>query len=59
MLLQRAAAAAMSCVESLLADMEQLLADSSSDMVIVCQGQEVRCHRLILSARSDNRIECY
>ena len=56
MLLQRAAAVAMSCVESLLADMEQLLADSSSDMVIVCQGQEVRCHRLILSARSYNRI---
>ena len=42
----------MSCVESLLADLERLLDDSdSSDVVIVCQGEELRVHRLILSAR--------
>ena len=42
----------MSCVESLLADFERLLDDSeTSDVVIVCQGEEIRVHRLILSAR--------
>ena len=42
----------ISCVSSLIADMEQLMGDgSTSDMVIICQGQEVRCHKLIISAR--------
>ena len=42
----------MSCVESLLADLERLMEDSeSSDVVIVCQGEQLRVHRLILSAR--------
>merc|ERR1719429_770139 len=43
----------MSCVESLLADMEQLLENTgSTDTVIMVQEQEIRCHKLILSARS-------
>ena len=42
----------MSCVESLLADLERLLDDSdSSDVVIVCQGEQLNVHSLILSAR--------
>ena len=42
----------MSCVESLLADLERLMEDSdSSDVVILCQGEQLRVHRLILSAR--------
>jgi len=43
----------MSCVESLLADLEQLLGGSAdTDIVILCQNQEVRAHALILGARS-------
>lgn len=42
----------MSCVESLLADLEQLLGGSAdTDIVILCQNQEVRAHALILGAR--------
>ena len=49
----QSAAVTMSCVESLLADMEQLLENTgSTDTVIMVQEQEIRCHKLILSARS-------
>ena len=43
----------MSCVESLLTDLERLMLDEvSSDIKIVCQDQEMLSHSLILSARS-------
>ena len=49
----QSAAVTMSCVESLLEDMEQLLENTgSTDTVIMVQEQEIRCHKLILSARS-------
>ena len=44
----------MSCVESLLADLEQLMGSAGqglSDLVILCESEEIRVHRLILGAR--------
>jgi hypothetical protein len=42
----------MSCVESLLSDLERVMEnEASSDICIVCQGQEIKVHKLILSAR--------
>ena len=44
----------MSCVESLLADLEQLMGSAGqglSDLVILCEAEEIRVHRLILGAR--------
>jgi len=43
----------MSCVESLLADLAELLdTEDTSDISLVCQGVEIRAHRLVLGARS-------
>jgi len=43
----------MSCVESLLSDLARIMEDeASSDITIHCQGQKIRVHKLILSARS-------
>eukprot|EP00092_Neocalanus_flemingeri_P005637 GFUD01006071.1.p1 GENE.GFUD01006071.1~~GFUD01006071.1.p1 ORF type:complete len:337 (-),score=85.30 GFUD01006071.1:435-1445(-) len=43
----------MSCVESLLSDLERVMEnEASSDIKIVCQGTEIKVHKLILSARS-------
>ena len=43
----------MSCLQSLLEDIENLLLDpESSDIVLLCQGVEIKAHRTILSARS-------
>ena len=44
----------MSCVESLLADLEQLMGSEGqglTDLVILCEAEEIRVHRLILGAR--------
>ena len=42
----------MICVESLLSDLERVMEnEASSDIKIVCQGQEIKVHKLILSAR--------
>ena len=44
----------MSCVESLLADLEQLMGTAGqglSDIVILCEAEEIKVHRLILGAR--------
>ena len=44
----------MSCVESLLADLEQLLGSAGeglADIVIICEDEEISVHRLILGAR--------
>jgi len=43
----------MSCVESLLSDLARIMGDeATSDISIMCQDQEIRVHKLILSARS-------
>ena len=44
----------MSCVESLSVDLEQLMGSVGqglSDLVILCEEEEIRVHRLILEAR--------
>jgi len=46
-------AAGMSCIESLIADMGSLMeCEASSDISLLCEGQCIRAHTLILSARS-------
>ena len=43
----------ISCVQSLLADFENMFLDpQNSDIVLICQGEQMRAHRVILSARS-------
>ena len=43
----------MKGVKTLLNDMGNLLLDTeTSDVVLLCQGEEIRAHKLILSARS-------
>ena len=44
----------MSCIESLSADLQQLMGNVGqglSDLVILCEAEEIRVHRLILGAR--------
>ena len=44
----------MSCLESLSVDLEQLMGSAGqelSDLVILCEAEEIRVHRLILGAR--------
>lgn len=44
----------MSCIESLLADLEQLMDSAGqglSDLVILCEEEEIRVNRVILEAR--------
>ena len=43
----------MSCVEALSSDLGNIFLDpQSSDIVLICQEEEIRAHKLILSARS-------
>ena len=43
---------AMDCIEGLQADLEELLGDSdTADVVLKCQGKEIRAHKVILGAR--------
>ena len=44
----------MSCAESLSEDLEQLMGSIGqglSDLVVLCESEEIRVHRLILGAR--------
>ena len=50
----------MSCVESLLADLEQLMGTAGqglSDIVILCEAEEIKVHRLILGARYEWTVD--
>ena len=43
---------AMDCIEGLQADLEELLGDpDTADVVLKCQGKEIRAHKSILGAR--------
>ena len=43
---------AMDCIEGLQADLEELLGDpDTADVVLKCQGKEIRAHKVILGAR--------
>ena len=43
----------MSCVKALLEDLGNVFLDpQDSDVVLLCQGEEIRAHRVILRARS-------
>ena len=43
---------AMDCIEGLQADLEELLGDpDTADVVLKCQGKEIRAHKPILGAR--------
>jgi len=43
----------MDCIEGMQADFEELLGDpDTADVVLKCQGKEIRGHKLILGARS-------
>ena len=43
----------MSCIQSMVNDFGKLFLDSNtSDIVLICKGEEIRAHRLVLGARS-------
>ena len=43
---------AMDCIEGLQADLEELFGDlDTADVVLKCQGKEIRGHKVLLSAR--------
>ena len=43
----------MSCVQLFVADIGNMLTDTdTSDFVLICQGEEMKAHKLILCARS-------
>ena len=49
---------AMDCIEGLQADLEELFGDlDTADVVLKCQGKEIRGHQLILGARYSLVIE--
>ena len=49
---------AMDCIEGLQADFEDLLGDpDTADVVLKCQGKEIRAHKVILGARYCLAIE--
>ena len=43
----------MSCIQSMVNDFGKLFLDSNtSDIVLICKGEEINAHRLVLGARS-------
>ena len=43
----------MSCIQSMVNDLGKLFLDSNtSDIMLICEGEEINAHRLVLVARS-------